>query len=159
VRGISCEVYPFADKYGKQIKYADKRGISYCLFYEYEEGAEGWSTQGGLKPELAESAPTQPEPAQLSLAQPTPAEPTNPSAAAPTQPAPTDQSAPALTQPALTQPAPTQPASPAELAQTEPTAPVVVVPKMEIKDIRSGKQEKFDINAWLPRKTDRIRIK
>ncbi|CEG86904.1 histidine--tRNA ligase [Propionibacterium freudenreichii] len=31
-RGVSCEVAPKADKYGKQIRYADRRGIPYVWF-------------------------------------------------------------------------------------------------------------------------------
>ena len=31
-RGIACEVAPAADKFGKQIKYADRRGIPYVWF-------------------------------------------------------------------------------------------------------------------------------
>jgi histidyl-tRNA synthetase len=31
-RGISCEVAPSADKFGKQIKYADRRGIPFVWF-------------------------------------------------------------------------------------------------------------------------------
>lgn len=34
VRGISCEVAPTADKFGKQIKYADRRGIPFVWFPE-----------------------------------------------------------------------------------------------------------------------------
>jgi histidyl-tRNA synthetase len=33
-RGIACEVAPAADKFGKQIKYADRRGIPYVWFPE-----------------------------------------------------------------------------------------------------------------------------
>ncbi len=36
-RGIACEVAPKADKYGKQIRYADRRGIPYVWF----GGADG----------------------------------------------------------------------------------------------------------------------
>jgi histidyl-tRNA synthetase len=35
-RGIACEVAPAADKFGKQIKYADRRGIPYVWFPEGE---------------------------------------------------------------------------------------------------------------------------
>ena len=31
-RGIPCEVAPRADKFGKQIKYADRRGIPFVWF-------------------------------------------------------------------------------------------------------------------------------
>ena len=31
-RGIACEVAPRADKYGKQIRYADRRGIPFVWF-------------------------------------------------------------------------------------------------------------------------------
>jgi histidyl-tRNA synthetase len=31
-RGIPADVYPYVKNYGKQIKYADKLGIPYCLF-------------------------------------------------------------------------------------------------------------------------------
>ena len=31
-RGIACEVAPAADKFGKQIRYADRRGIPYVWF-------------------------------------------------------------------------------------------------------------------------------
>ena len=31
-RGIACEVAPSADKFGKQIKHADRRGIPYVWF-------------------------------------------------------------------------------------------------------------------------------
>ncbi len=31
-RGIACEVAPAADKFGKQIKHADRRGIPYVWF-------------------------------------------------------------------------------------------------------------------------------
>ena len=31
-RGIACEVAPAADKFGKQIRYADRRGIPFVWF-------------------------------------------------------------------------------------------------------------------------------
>ena len=31
-RGISCEVAPKADKFGRQIRYADRRGIPFVWF-------------------------------------------------------------------------------------------------------------------------------
>jgi histidyl-tRNA synthetase len=33
-RGIACEVAPAADKFGKQIRYADRRGIPFVWFPE-----------------------------------------------------------------------------------------------------------------------------
>lgn len=35
--GIFCEVFPTAPKLGKQIEYADKKGIPYCLFAENDK--------------------------------------------------------------------------------------------------------------------------
>ena len=48
-RGISCEVAPRADKYGKQIRYADRRRIPYVWFPSSGDGgpAEGGSGAGG----------------------------------------------------------------------------------------------------------------
>ncbi len=37
-RGISCEVAPKADKFGKQIRYADRRGIPYVWFGPADSG-------------------------------------------------------------------------------------------------------------------------
>ena len=39
-RGVSCEVAPKADKYGKQIRFADRRGIPYVWFPGSGEGGE-----------------------------------------------------------------------------------------------------------------------
>ena len=37
-RGIACEVAPAADKFGKQIRYADRRGIPYVWFGGLADG-------------------------------------------------------------------------------------------------------------------------
>jgi histidyl-tRNA synthetase len=37
-RGIACEVAPAADKFGKQIRYADRRGIPFVWFGGREAG-------------------------------------------------------------------------------------------------------------------------
>ena len=37
-RGIACEVAPAADKFGKQIRYADRRGIPFVWFSSPEGG-------------------------------------------------------------------------------------------------------------------------
>jgi histidyl-tRNA synthetase len=39
-RGIATEVAPAAQKYGKQIRFAQRRGIPYVLFPDAEGGAE-----------------------------------------------------------------------------------------------------------------------
>ena len=39
-RGISCEVAPSAAKFGKQIRYADRRGIPF-IWFPGEEGTDG----------------------------------------------------------------------------------------------------------------------
>jgi histidyl-tRNA synthetase len=38
-RGISCEVAPSAQKYGRQIRYAERRGIPFVWFPATETGA------------------------------------------------------------------------------------------------------------------------
>lgn len=43
-RGISCEVAPSADKFGKQIRFADRRGIPFVWF---AAAAQGESPEGG----------------------------------------------------------------------------------------------------------------
>ena len=42
-RGISCEVAPSADKFGKQIRFADRRGIPFVWF---PAAAQGESPEG-----------------------------------------------------------------------------------------------------------------
>ncbi len=40
-RGIACEIYPTADKYGKQIRYAEKKGIPFVWFPPDTPGGSG----------------------------------------------------------------------------------------------------------------------
>lgn len=46
-RGIACEVAPKADRFGKQIRYADRRGIPFVWFEHVDEG--GTPTGGEVK--------------------------------------------------------------------------------------------------------------
>jgi histidyl-tRNA synthetase len=67
-RGIACEVAPKADKFGKQIRYADRRGIPFVWFSSGEvkdirsgeqvaADADTWLPPAGdLKPAVVRSS-------------------------------------------------------------------------------------------------------
>ena len=48
-RGIPCEVAPRADKFGKQIRYADRRGIPYVWFPGADGGDQGKDIRNGVQ--------------------------------------------------------------------------------------------------------------
>lgn len=48
-RGIPCEVAPRADKFGKQIRYADRRGIPYVWFPGSDEGDQVKDIRNGVQ--------------------------------------------------------------------------------------------------------------
>ncbi|MDR1237859.1 MAG: histidine--tRNA ligase, partial [Propionibacteriaceae bacterium] len=61
-RGIAAEVSPNADKYGKQIRYADRRGIPYVWFSTGEvkdirSGEQRLADPGGWMPPEADLRP------------------------------------------------------------------------------------------------------
>jgi histidyl-tRNA synthetase len=47
-RGIACEIYEKPDRYGKQIRYADRRGIPY-VWFPSETGDPAGSLGGEVK--------------------------------------------------------------------------------------------------------------
>lgn len=65
-RGIACEVAPAADKFGKQIKHADRRGIPYVWFpdpsgdtvKDIRTGEQVGADAGSWSPHLSELRPT-----------------------------------------------------------------------------------------------------
>ncbi|WP_225997729.1 histidine--tRNA ligase [Myceligenerans pegani] len=132
-RGIPCEVAPTAAKFGKQIRYADRRGIPF-VWFPGEPGGEA-ST-----PEPSAPEPSAPEPsAPADAAAGTAAADAAAADSTPADAVPAD-SAPADAAPATAVPAPEDAGAPALAGRLTGS----------VKDIRSGEQVDADATTWEP---------